>query len=47
MPDATGLELLAQELRDSVAGSFRDAVHTHGKGAIEVEPQAITAGDAE
>ncbi len=41
MPDATGLELLARDLSDSVAGSVQEAVHTHGKGAIRIEPTAI------
>jgi NADH-quinone oxidoreductase subunit C len=41
VPDATGLELLAQDLRDTVAGSVHDTVHAHGKGAIQVEPGAI------
>jgi NADH-quinone oxidoreductase subunit C len=41
VPDATGVELLAQELRDQVAGSVLDTGHAHGKGAIEVEPAAI------
>jgi NADH-quinone oxidoreductase subunit C len=41
VPDPTGLELLAQDLRDAVAGSVRDTAHSHGKGAIAVEPGAI------
>jgi NADH-quinone oxidoreductase subunit C len=41
VPDATGLELLAQDLRDTVAGSVHDTVHAHGKGAIQVEPGTI------
>jgi NADH-quinone oxidoreductase subunit C len=41
VPDATGLELLAQELRDSVAGSVLDTGHAHGKGALLVEPGTI------
>ena len=41
MPDATGLELLAQELRDADAGSVLDTLHFRGKGAITVEPRAI------
>ena len=43
MPDATGLELLAQELREAEEGSVRDTVHFRGKGTIEVEPSAIRA----
>jgi NADH-quinone oxidoreductase subunit C len=41
VPDATGLELLAQDLRDAVAGSVLDTGHAHGKGAILVEPGTI------
>jgi len=37
MPDATGLELLRQELGDAVI----DSVHFRGKGALEVQPEAI------
>jgi NADH-quinone oxidoreductase subunit C len=37
MPDATGLELLRQELGDDVL----DSVHFRGKGALLVEPAAI------
>ena len=41
MPDAPGVELLAQDLRDAVAGSVLDTAHTHGKGALQVEPGSI------
>jgi NADH-quinone oxidoreductase subunit C len=41
VPDATGVELLAQELRDNVAGSVIDSAHSHGKGVVLVEPQTI------
>lgn len=41
MPDATGLELLAGELRDQDADAILDTAHTHGKGAITVAPQKI------
>ena len=41
MPDATGVELLAQELRENVAGSVIDSAHAHGKGVVLVEPQTI------
>lgn len=41
MPDATGLELLAQELRDADAESVLDTVHFRGKGTLIVEPRAI------
>ncbi len=43
MPDATGLELLAQELRDAQAGSVLDTLHFRGKGTLIVEPAAIRA----
>jgi NADH-quinone oxidoreductase subunit C len=41
VPDATGVELLAQELRDTVAGSVIDTAHSRGKGALLVEPATI------
>jgi NADH-quinone oxidoreductase subunit C len=41
VPDATGVELLAQELRDNVAGSVIDSAHSHGKSVVLVEPQTI------
>ena len=41
MPDATGLELLAQELLDAEADSVLGTTHFRGKGAIEVMPGAI------
>ncbi len=41
MPDATGLELLAQELRDADADAVLDTLHFRGKGAIIVEPSRI------
>jgi NADH-quinone oxidoreductase subunit C len=41
VPDATGLELLAQELRDADADSVLDTVHFRGKGMLIVEPAAI------
>ena len=37
MPDATGLELLRQELGDAVTGS----VHFRGRGTLEVDPPKI------
>jgi NADH-quinone oxidoreductase subunit C len=43
VPDATGLELLAQELREAEDGSVLDTVHFRGKGAIEVHPATIRA----
>jgi NADH-quinone oxidoreductase subunit C len=41
VPDATGVELLAQELREHVAGSVIDSAHAYGKGALLVEPATI------
>jgi NADH-quinone oxidoreductase subunit C len=41
VPDATGLELLAQELRDADADSVLDTLHFRGKGTIIVEPTRI------
>ncbi len=43
MPDATGLELLAQEIGDRHAGAVLDTEHVRGKGALHVEPAAIGA----
>ena len=43
MPDATGLELLAQELRESQPDGVRDTEHFRGKAALHVEPPAIRA----
>ena len=41
MPDATGLELIAQELRDKDADSVLDTSYFRDKAAIEVAPAAI------
>jgi len=41
VPDATGLELLAQELRDAHEDAVLDTVHFRGKGTLIVEPAAI------
>jgi NADH-quinone oxidoreductase subunit C len=43
VPDATGLELLAHELRESEPDSVRDTEHFRGKAALHVEPAAIRA----
>jgi NADH-quinone oxidoreductase subunit C len=43
VPDATGLELLAQELREAQPGSIVGTVHFRGKGAIEVAPAHVRA----
>jgi NADH-quinone oxidoreductase subunit C len=44
VPDATGLELLAQELREQLGEQgpiVRDTEHFRGKAALHVEPAAI------
>ena len=43
MPDATGLELLAQELRESQPEGVQDTEHFRGKAALHVEPAAVRA----
>jgi NADH-quinone oxidoreductase subunit C len=43
VPDAPGLELLAQELREREADSVRDTEFFRGKAALHVEPSAIRA----
>ena len=43
MPDATGLELLAQELRDADGESVLDTLHFRGKGTIIVNPESVRA----
>jgi NADH-quinone oxidoreductase subunit C len=43
VPDATGLELLAGELRDAHDGVVLDTVHFRGQATIEVAPGAIGA----
>jgi NADH-quinone oxidoreductase subunit C len=41
VPDATGLELIAQELRDAHEGSVVDTLHFRGKGTIQIAPASI------
>ena len=41
MPDATGLELLAQDLREKDPDSVVDTLHFRGKAAVSVAPGAI------
>ena len=41
MPDATGLELLAQTMGERDAECILDAEHVRGKGALTVRPDAI------
>jgi NADH-quinone oxidoreductase subunit C len=43
VPDATGLELLAQELRDREADGVVETVHFRGKGTIHVSPGFVPA----
>jgi NADH-quinone oxidoreductase subunit C len=43
VPDATGLELLAAELRESQPDGVRDTEHFRGKAALHVEPAAVRA----
>jgi NADH-quinone oxidoreductase subunit C len=40
VPDATGLELIAQELRDA-GGGVLDTVHFRGQAAVLVEPESV------
>jgi NADH-quinone oxidoreductase subunit C len=41
VPDATGLELIAGELRDVDAAGVQDAVFFRGKGALHVAPAFV------
>ena len=41
MPDAVGLELLAEELREADAASVIDTLHFRDRGTIEIAPAAI------
>jgi len=43
VPDATGLELLAHELRESQPEGVRDTEHFRGKAALHVAPAAVRA----
>jgi NADH-quinone oxidoreductase subunit C len=43
VPDATGLELLAQELRDTDSDAVLDTLHFRGKGTIIGNPASIRA----
>jgi NADH-quinone oxidoreductase subunit C len=43
VPDATGLELLARELRERESDSVRDTEFFRNKAALHVEPSAIRA----
>jgi NADH-quinone oxidoreductase subunit C len=41
MPDATGLELIAHELRERFPGSVSDTLHYRGIATLVVEPEQI------
>jgi NADH-quinone oxidoreductase subunit C len=41
MPDATGLELIAHELREGFPGSVADTLHFRGVATLGVEPGSI------
>jgi NADH-quinone oxidoreductase subunit C len=41
VPDATGLELIAQELREADADSVLGTLHFRGRGTLLVDPRAI------
>src|SRR3954471_12767121 len=41
MPDAPGLELIAQELNSSADGSVLGTYHEHGQGCLIVNPERI------
>ena len=43
MPDATGLELVAQELREQDANAVLGTVHHRGQATILVHPNAVPA----
>jgi NADH-quinone oxidoreductase subunit C len=43
VPDATGLELLAQELRESQPDAVRDTEFFRGKAALHIDPAAVRA----
>jgi NADH-quinone oxidoreductase subunit C len=43
VPDATGLELLAQELGEARTGSVLDTVFAHGQAALQIDPATIRA----
>src|SRR5690242_6580262 len=41
MPDAPGLELIAQELNGEAEGSVLGTYHEHGQGCLIVDPERI------
>ena len=43
MPDATGLELIAHDLREQVPGSVAGTEHRHGIATLIVDPEQVLA----
>ncbi len=43
MPDAPGLELIAQDLDQTAAGSVLGTYHEHGQACLIVDPEQILA----
>ena len=43
MPDATGLELIAHDLREQVPGSVTDTEHHRGIATLVIDPEAVLA----
>jgi NADH-quinone oxidoreductase subunit C len=41
LPDATGLELIAHDLREQVPGSIVDTEHHRGIATLVIEPEAV------
>jgi len=41
VPDATGLELIAHDLREQVAGSVTGTEHRHGIATLVIDPDAV------
>jgi NADH-quinone oxidoreductase subunit C len=41
LPDSTGLELIAGELRDQAPGSVVRTDHSHGRAELEIAPEAV------
>ena len=42
MPDATGLELVAQRVREAVGDdAVVDTLHAHGQATLQVAPDAV------
>ena len=43
MPDAPGLELIAQELNDAHPGSVLETYHDRGQACLIVDPEQVLA----